>query len=118
MKRLIAFLRKLLSRKKSLSNVDLRYRWKFRDYVWPHDLMKYNISYRDTGIVVSCTGAFIGDGAYEEFKKLALVFYQPYAGVLEIPNIGTYVVHFVKLELKKQPQQDLVEYECEFYEVP
>lgn len=117
MQRLIAFFRNTFSRlfyKKSSDDESMRYRWRFRDFVWPHDITNYCVSYKDSGIVVNCTGVFTGNDAYEQFKNLASLFYQPQAGVLEIPNIGSYVVHFIKFELKNEPTGNYIAYECEF----
>ena len=66
----------------------------YKDYIWPHNPRTYTISYerkvavhkvpfgryamQDLGLgrrVMRGEGEFYGEGAYEEFKKLASVFY-------------------------------------------
>lgn len=119
MRRPIVFFKNVfprLFRNKSSDDESLRYRWRFRDFVWPHDITDYCVSYKDSGMTVNCTGVFAGNDAYKQFKNLASLFYQPHAGVLEIPSIGSYVVHFVKFELKNPPTTNYIAYECEFYQ--
>ena len=67
---------------------------RYKDYVWPHNPRVYSIEYersmgawkvpfgryqlQDLGPghrVMRGEGEFVGEGAYEEFKRLATVFY-------------------------------------------
>lgn len=67
---------------------------RYKDYVWPHNPRVYTIKYRrevvarkvpfgryclqdlgPTRRVMKGEGEFVGRGAYDEFKKLASVFY-------------------------------------------
>ena len=74
---------------------------RYKDYVWPHNPETYTISFKrqvavakvpfgrygmqDLGMsyrVMEGEGVFAGKGAYDEFKKLASVFYQGGPGLL------------------------------------
>ena len=108
---------------------------RFRDYVWPHNPETYSIAYerriavqkipfgrcamQDIGLthrVMRGEGTFSGEGAYEEFKKLASVFYQGGAGVLVHPVWQTTRAFFVSLEMQQRPLPDYVRYRFEFWE--
>lgn len=108
---------------------------RFKDYTWPHNPRTYAIEYRrevdarkvpfahyymqDLGLawrVMSGEGEFVGEGAYDEFRKLANVFYSPGAGMLIHPVWQPSKAHFVKLELTQQPRSDYVAYRFEFWE--
>lgn len=108
---------------------------RFKDYTWPHNPRTYAIEYRrdvdaqkvpfahyymqDLGLawrVMSGEGEFVGDGAYDEFRKLANVFYSPGSGMLIHPVWQPSKAHFVKLELTQQPRSDYVAYRFEFWE--
>ena len=77
---------------------------RYKDYIWPSNPGRYRISFRrvvaehklpfgrsvtqDLGQVcrvLEGEGEFAGEGAYEEFKRLATVFYGEGAGVLVHP---------------------------------
>ena len=77
---------------------------RYKDYIWPSNPGSYRISFRrvvaeyklpfgrsvtqDLGQVcrvLEGEGEFAGEGAYEEFKRLATVFYGGGAGVLVHP---------------------------------
>lgn len=108
---------------------------RFKDYVWPHNPRTYSISYRravasdkvpfqhyymqDLGLdyrVLSGEGEFAGVGAYDEFKKLASVFYDPGPGLLVHPVWQPAQAHFVALELTQEPRSDYISYRFEFWE--
>ena len=61
-------------------------------------------------------GEFTGKGAYDEFKKLAKMFYLEQAQVLVHPIWQSARAWFVRLELKQEPREDYVCYEFEFWE--
>lgn len=107
----------------------------FRDYVWPHNPRTYTIEYRRvmaahkvpfgrytlqnlglTRRVMEGEGEFAGAGAYDEFKKLASLFYQEGAGVLIHPVWQVAKAHFVELALTQEPRQDYVRYRFVFWE--
>jgi len=107
----------------------------YKNYVWPHNPRTYSITYRravatskipfgvyhmqDLGLqnrVMSGEGEFCGEGAYDEFKKLATVFYSDGAGQLIHPVWQVSNAYFVALELLQEPREDYVAYRFEFWE--
>ena len=108
---------------------------RYKGYTWPHNPETYSISYerkvaarkipfgrygmQDLGLfyrVMRGEGTFSGPGAYEEFKKLASVFYEGGPGVLVHPVWQTTRAYFVALELQQRPLPDYVRYRFEFWE--
>lgn len=61
-------------------------------------------------------GEFYGAGAYEEFKKLASVFYHSGPGTLIHPVWQSAKAYFVDLTLAQEPRQDYVRYTFTFWE--
>lgn len=107
----------------------------FRDYIWPHNPKTYTIEYeramaahkvpfgrytlQNMGLtrrVMKGEGEFAGESAYQEFKKLASLFYQEGAGVLIHPVWQVAKAHFVELALVQEPRQDYVRYRFTFWE--
>lgn len=107
----------------------------YKDYIWPHNPRTYTISYKrqivshkvpfghyamqDLGLghrVMKGEGEFFGEDAYEEFKKLASVFYQGGSGRLLHPVWQTAQAYFVDLSLTQEPQKDYVRYRFTFWE--
>lgn len=107
----------------------------YGDYVWPHNPRVYEIEYRrrivshkvpfglyalsDMGRdqrVLRGEGEFVGAGAYDEFKKLATVFYPGKPQMLVHPIWQSAQALFVSLKLKQEPKEDFVSYEFEFWE--
>ncbi len=107
----------------------------YKGYTWPHNPRTYTIRYerqvalhkvpfgryalQDLGLtrrVMTGEGAFYGPGAYEEFKKLAAVFYQGGAGTLVHPVWQTARAYFVDLALVQEPRKDYVRYTFTFWE--
>jgi prophage DNA circulation protein len=108
---------------------------RFKSYVWPHNPRTYEIEFRRgivthkvpfgaytlqnlgrTNRVLRGEGEFCGTGAYEEFKKLASVFYEDTPGILVHPLWQTANAYFADLSLKEVPTQDYVSYTFEFWE--
>lgn len=108
---------------------------RFKDYVWPHNPRIYEIEYKRpvishkvpfgrhalqslgmTNRILRGEGEFCGEGAYDEFKKLATVFYQNTPGLLIHPVWQDSNSYFVSLELKQEPKVDYVSYSFEFWE--
>lgn len=108
---------------------------RYKDYVWPHNPETYTITFRravaaakvpfgrygmqDLGLsyrVMEGEGVFAGEGAYDEFKRLATVFYEGGAGLLIHPVWQASRAYFVKLELAQQPLEDYVRYRFAFWE--
>lgn len=107
----------------------------YKGYVWPHNPRTYEIRYQrqvavhkvpfgryamqDLGLtrrVMTGEGAFCGEGAYEEFKKLASVFYQSGPGTLIHPVWQSAQAYFVELSLAQEPRKDYVRYTFTFWE--
>ncbi len=108
---------------------------RFKDYVWPHNPRVYSIDYErkmavsktpfgryflqdlgQTNRVMAGEGEFVGEGAYQEFGKLANAFYDPGPGVLVHPLWQTANAHFVSLRLEQEPRADYVRYSFVFWE--
>lgn len=108
---------------------------RFKNYVWPHNPRVYEIEYRKDvtshrvpfGLyvlqnmgrqnrVLKGEGAFAGEGAYAEFKKLASVFFDMTPGILTHPLWDAASACFVALRLKQEPTENYVAYSFEFWE--
>lgn len=108
---------------------------RFKDYVWPHNPRTYSIEYERkvavhkvpagayflqslgrTNRVLKGKGEFAGEGAYDEFKKLATVFYDDTPGLLVHPVWQNATAYFVSLSLTQEPMEDYVAYSFEFWE--
>ena len=108
---------------------------RYKDYVWPHNPRVYTISYKrkvgarevpfghyslqDLGPsyrIMRGEGEFVGQGAYDEFKKLATVFYNEGPGLLVHPVWQTANAYFVELSLAQEPRPDYVKYTFTFWE--
>ena len=108
---------------------------RFKDYVWPHNPRLYSIKYKRRVVsravpfglyilqnmgrdnrVFKGEGEFAGEGAYDEFKKLATVFYGTKPGLLVHPLWDEAQCYFVTLELLQEPREDYVSYGFEFWE--
>ena len=109
---------------------------RFKNFVWPHNPRVYAITYErkiavhkipfgrhylqslgQTRRVLRGEGEFVGEGAYDTFKKLATVFYEETPGVLAHPVWMTTTAWFAGLELRQEPRRDYVAYSFEFWEV-
>ena len=108
---------------------------RYKDYTWPHNPRVYTISYertmgahkvpfgryylQDLGPaqrVMKGEGEFVGEDAYEQFKKLATVFYAGGPGMLVHPVWQTSNAYFVELSLRQEPRPDYVRYTFTFWE--
>ncbi len=108
---------------------------RYKDYIWPHNPATYSISYQrqvavhkvpfgryysqDLGMscrVIEGQGEFAGEGAYEEFKKLATVFYSDGPGLLIHPLWQVSNAYFTSLKLMEEPMPDYVRYSFTFQE--
>ena len=108
---------------------------RYKDYVWPHNPRAYTIEYRreiaarkvpfgqyclqdlgPTRRVMKGEGEFAGQGAYDEFKKLASVFYGQGPGLLVHPVWQSARAYFAALSLRQEPRADYVSYAFEFWE--
>ena len=108
---------------------------RYKNYVWPHNPRTYEIVYgRDIAVhkvpfgryllqnmgmtrrILRGEGEFAGPGAYDEFKKLAAVFYDETPGLLVHPVWQVSNAYFAALNLKMEPYADYVWYSFEFWE--
>ena len=108
---------------------------RYKDYIWPYNPTTYSITYerqialhkvpfgryctQDLGMscrVMRGEGEFVGPGAYEEFKRLASVFYGGGAGLLIHPVWQVSNAYFTALKLEQEPRPDYVHYSFEFRE--
>jgi len=108
---------------------------RYKDYIWPHNPATYSITYerqlavhkvpfgrycmQDLGMgcrVMRGQGEFSGKDAYEEFKKLATVFYSGGPGLLIHPLWQISNAYFTALKLEQEPLPDYVRYSFEFRE--
>lgn len=106
----------------------------FRGYVWPQNPETYRQSFvrepvyvKDeagnvtfTGLgplkrVVTGSGAFYGEDAYENFAELAALCNTAAAGALTHPEFGTVQAFLTKLEMTQQPRADYVAYSFTFH---
>ncbi|WP_353096291.1 LysM peptidoglycan-binding domain-containing protein [Tissierella praeacuta] len=109
---------------------------KYKNYTWPVNPTTYSLRFEkntaihhypytninevdDTGMKpreVSGEGEFIGPGAYEEFKKLASVFYSSGPGLLVHPIWQIQQAIFNRLEVDQEPTPNYVKYSFGFIE--
>lgn len=108
---------------------------KYKDFTWPHNPRTYTIEYRramgnhkvpfgryhlqdlgPTRRVMKGEGEFVGEGAYEQFKALAGVFYSDGPGILIHPVWQAANAYFVELSLAQEPRKDYVRYTFTFWE--
>jgi len=108
---------------------------RYKDFVWPHNPRTYTIDYeRKMGVhkvpfgryhlqdlgptrrVMKGEGEFVGEGAYEQFKALASVFYADGPGELVHPVWQSARAYFVQLSLEQEPRPDYVRYTFTFWE--
>lgn len=108
---------------------------RYKDYIWPHNPATYSITYerqiavhkvpfgrhcmQDLGMgcrIMRGQGEFAGEGAYEEFKRLATVFYNGGPGLLIHPLWQIANAYFTNLKLEQEPLPDYVRYSFEFRE--
>jgi len=108
---------------------------RYKDYIWPYNPATYSITYerqiavhkvpfghycmQDLGMgcrVMRGQGEFSGEGAYDEFKKLASIFYDDGPGLLIHPLWQISNAYFTALKLEQEPLPDYVRYSFEFRE--
>lgn len=108
---------------------------RYKDYTWPHNPRVYEIGFSRSIVcrkvpfgayvlqnmgrvcrVLRGEGEFVGEGAYNEFKKLATVFYDNRPGILVHPTWQEANAYFVSLKLREVPTENYVAYSFEFWE--
>lgn len=109
---------------------------KYKTYTWPVNPARYSLRFEkntavhhypytninevdDTGMKpreASGEGEFIGEGAYEEFQRLASIFYSKGPGALIHPIWQIQQAIFTKLEVEQEPTPNYVKYSFGFIE--
>ena len=108
---------------------------RFKNFIWPHNPRVYSITYErkmaankipfgrhalqslgQTRRVFRGEGEFVGEGAYNTFKRLATVFYEETPGLLIHPLWQAANAYFVSLRLEQEPRPDYVRYSFTFWE--
>ena len=108
---------------------------RYKNYTWPHTPRVYEIRFERqmavhkvpfgqymlqamgrTNRVLRGEGEFVGPGAYDEFKKLANLFYEETPGLLVHPVWQVANAYFVHLRLRQEPTENYVAYSFEFWE--
>ena len=108
---------------------------RYKSYTWPHNPRVYSIDFQrpvavhktpfgryqlqDLGLghrVMEGEGEFVGPGAYEEFQRLACVFYEDGPGLLVHPLWQVANAYFVSLRVEQEPRPDYVRYAFAFWE--
>ena len=108
---------------------------RYKDYIWPHNPATYSITFerqiavhkvpfglyclQDLGMgcrVMRGQGEFSGEGAYDEFRKLASFVYADGPGLLIPPLWQISNAYFTALKLEQEPLPDYVRYSFEFRE--
>ena len=108
---------------------------RYKNYTWPYNPRVYTINFerkmavhkvpfgrchlQDLGLtrrILRGEGEFLGSGAYEEFKKLATVFYDDGPGLLIHPVWQISNAYFVELALRQEPRENYVSYSFTFWE--
>ena len=108
---------------------------RFKNFVWPHNPRIYSMDYErkmavsklpfgryvlqdlgQTNRIMAGEGEFVGEGAYEQFGRLANAFYDPGPGQLIHPVWQMASAHFVSLRLEQEPRSDYVRYSFVFWE--
>ena len=108
---------------------------RYKNYTWPHNPRVYTIEYKrelgcqkvpfgryhlqDLGLtrrVMRGEGEFVGPEAYDQFKKLASVFYSEGPGMLIHPVWQLSNAYFAQLSLTQEPRPDYVRYSFTFWE--
>ncbi len=108
---------------------------RFKTFVWPHNPESFEIRFaravsaqkiplggvymQGLGLsyrVMSGRGVFFGKNAYEDFKRLAGVFYENTPGSLVHPIWQSTSAWLVNLSLAQEPQEDFVSYTFTFWE--
>ena len=64
--------------------------------------------------VISGSGVFYGEDAYEQFKSLQKLTEDMKAGNLEHPNFGIRFCYLTLLEVTQEPKENYVSYRFEF----
>lgn len=104
----------------------------FKTFVWPQNPHTYREEYirephfftaegvtyydgmGDMQRIITGSGTFFGDTAFEDFRNLAKLFEDREAGNLEHPLWGIRYCYFTGLELTQEPRENCVSYTFQF----
>lgn len=105
----------------------------YKTFVWPHNPTTYKEEflrepqyykaedgeYYFDGMgglkrTITGTGAFFGDDAFAQFKKLSKLFEETSPGNLEHPIWGIRYCYFTGLEMLQEPRDNYVSYQFTF----
>lgn len=105
----------------------------FKTFVWPNNPHTYRedssragkYSKDDAGndvfegmghlkSVITCTGAFFGASAVENFRNLQNLFKETSPGNLEHPLWGIRYCYFTGLDMTQEPKENYIAYKAEF----
>ena len=108
---------------------------KYKGFTWPHNPRTYEITYERniarhkvpfgayvlqsvgrSNRILRGRGEFAGPGAYDDFRRLATVFYDEAPGLLIHPVWQVSSAYFAKLGLEMEPRENYVSYYFEFWE--
>ncbi|MBP3684049.1 MAG: DNA circularization N-terminal domain-containing protein [Oscillospiraceae bacterium] len=105
---------------------------KFKDYVWPNNPQTYQeVLHREplyvtkdgvtsyskmstTGRVITGSGAFFGQTAYEDIRELVTLAEDTTPGELIHPVLGIRYCYLTKLEVSQEPREEFISYSFEF----
>ena len=104
----------------------------YKTFVWPHnphtykeacirepkyytvDGETYYEGMGDMQRIITGSGAFFGEDAFAQFRKLAALFEDGTAGNLEHPVWGIRYCYFTGLEMTQEPKDNYVSYKFTF----
>lgn len=104
----------------------------YKTFVWPQNPHTYKEEYirepkyhTQDGVtyydgmggmqrIITGSGVFFGEDAFEQFRSLAALFEDSTAGNLEHPIWGIRYCYFTGLELTQEPKENCVSYKFEF----
>lgn len=83
-------------------------------YYFTQDKETYFDGMSDQKRVITGSGVFYGEDAYEQFKKLQKLAEESDAGNLEHPIFGIRYCYLTMLEVTQEPKENYVSYRFEF----
>lgn len=104
----------------------------YKTFVWPHNPHTYKEEYSrepqyvtQSGVteysgmgemkrIITGSGVFFGEDAFDQFKMLSLLFEDKTVGNLEHPIWGIRSCYFTGLELIQEPRENYVSYKFTF----
>lgn len=104
----------------------------YKNVVWPQNPHTYKEEYirqphfhteggttyydgmGDMQRIITGSGTFFGETAYEDFGQLVALFEDGGAGILMHPLLGTRYCHFTGLGLTQEPRENYVSYTFQF----